>query len=215
MHVPHGSILQIRRTMKKRQIFDLSSSIIDRSQSKWRDTPSSKNKRSIDDYKNRPQAQQSTTTMKFTRTIALALSLPAATQAFAPALFGTTTARPSTLLQTTARPDASSAIQEALAASKQFGPTSPEARIAWEAVEDMDSSDTRCVQVAAPCPPRSALLKFQLSSRIVFCSHLKLLAIFSLSSSLTVRHPKDPWFRNAYWRRKTMSATLVSNTAKS
>jgi CP12 domain len=38
------------------------------------------------------------------------------------------------------RPDASSSIQEALALSKEYGPTSPEARLAWEAVEEMDAS---------------------------------------------------------------------------
>ena len=42
-----------------------------------------------------------------------------------------------------ARPDASSAIQEALEASKKFGPTSPEARVAWDIVEEMDASDNR------------------------------------------------------------------------
>ena len=35
------------------------------------------------------------------------------------------------------------AIQEAMAASKKFGPTSKEARVAWEAVEEMDASDNR------------------------------------------------------------------------
>jgi len=40
-----------------------------------------------------------------------------------------------------ARPDSSAAIQEALEASKKFGATSPEARVAWEIVEEMDSSD--------------------------------------------------------------------------
>ena len=42
-----------------------------------------------------------------------------------------------------ARPDSSAAIQEALEASKKFGATSPEARVAWEIVEEMDSSDNR------------------------------------------------------------------------
>jgi hypothetical protein len=39
------------------------------------------------------------------------------------------------------RPDSSDAIQEALRISKQLGATSVEARVAWEAVEEMDSSD--------------------------------------------------------------------------
>jgi hypothetical protein len=42
-----------------------------------------------------------------------------------------------------ARPDASAAIKEALEASKKFGATSPEARVAWDIVEEMDSSDNR------------------------------------------------------------------------
>mmetsp|Transcript_7916 Transcript_7916/g.18728 ORF Transcript_7916/g.18728 Transcript_7916/m.18728 type:complete len:244 (+) Transcript_7916:7-738(+) len=40
-----------------------------------------------------------------------------------------------------ARPDASAAIKEALEASKKFGATSSEARVAWDIVEEMDSSD--------------------------------------------------------------------------
>ena len=44
-----------------------------------------------------------------------------------------------------ARPDASDAIAEALRLSKEFGPTSTEARLAWEAVEEMDSRDQRGV----------------------------------------------------------------------
>jgi len=42
-----------------------------------------------------------------------------------------------------ARPDASAAIKEALEASKKFGATSSEARVAWDIVEEMDSSDNR------------------------------------------------------------------------
>ena len=42
-----------------------------------------------------------------------------------------------------ARVDTTEAIQEAMAASKKFGPTSKEARVAWEAVEEMDASDNR------------------------------------------------------------------------
>jgi hypothetical protein len=45
-----------------------------------------------------------------------------------------------TQLSAAVRPDTSSLIQEAMAASKKFGPTSKEARLAWEAVEEMDSS---------------------------------------------------------------------------
>ena len=45
-----------------------------------------------------------------------------------------------TILQAAVRPDTSNIIQEALAKSKEFGPTSTEARLAWEAVEEMDAS---------------------------------------------------------------------------
>ena len=42
-----------------------------------------------------------------------------------------------------ARPDTSKQVEAALEASHLHGPTSPEARIAWEAVEEMDASDNR------------------------------------------------------------------------
>lgn len=42
-----------------------------------------------------------------------------------------------------ARPDTSKQVEAALEASHEYGPTSPEARIAWEAVEEMDASDNR------------------------------------------------------------------------
>jgi hypothetical protein len=45
--------------------------------------------------------------------------------------------------QLQARADASVAIKAALAASKKFGATSPEARVAWATVEEIDSSDNR------------------------------------------------------------------------
>ena len=48
-----------------------------------------------------------------------------------------------------ARADASELIQEAMAASKKYGAASPEARLAWEAVEDMDAADNRYVVVMA------------------------------------------------------------------
>jgi hypothetical protein len=40
-------------------------------------------------------------------------------------------------------PDASAAIEAAVKASKTYGPTSPEARVAWEVVEDIAASDNR------------------------------------------------------------------------
>jgi hypothetical protein len=43
--------------------------------------------------------------------------------------------------------DSSDAVKAALAASKEFGPTSKEAALAWDIVEEMDASDNRCVCV--------------------------------------------------------------------
>lgn len=45
------------------------------------------------------------------------------------------------LTQLQSRPDSASAVTDALRISKEFGATSAEARIAWEVVEEMDSSD--------------------------------------------------------------------------
>jgi hypothetical protein len=75
--------------------------------------------------------------MKLTLSLAF---LAATAHGFSPAAFGV---RRSTLLQSTARPDSSVLIQDALAASKKFGAASSEARLAWEAVEEVDSSDNR------------------------------------------------------------------------
>jgi len=47
----------------------------------------------------------------------------------------------STVTQLQARADSSDLVAEALAASKKYGASSPEARLAWEAVEEVDSSD--------------------------------------------------------------------------
>lgn len=44
-----------------------------------------------------------------------------------------------------ARVDTSKQVEAALEASHKYGPTSPEARIAWETVEEMDASDNRYV----------------------------------------------------------------------
>ena len=66
--------------------------------------------------------------------IAFLLALAASTNAFAPSGFG---ARTSTLL----RADAEQAIKEAQAASEKFGASSPEARAAWDVVEEIDASN--------------------------------------------------------------------------
>jgi hypothetical protein len=71
---------------------------------------------------------------------ALLTLAPAA--AFVPATFG----RPSFALASS-RPDSKAAVDAALEASKTFGATSPEARLAWENVEEMDASDNRYVLI--------------------------------------------------------------------
>lgn len=79
--------------------------------------------------------------------LSLALMAATAVQGFAPAAFGV--ARPTTTTQLAmARPDSSKAIKDALEVSKKFGPSSPEAAMAWEIVEELDSSDNRYVSLA-------------------------------------------------------------------
>ena len=72
----------------------------------------------------------------------LALLAVASTEAFSPSRMQWTKA---TTTQLQARADSSGLIKEALAASKKYGASSPEARLAWEAVEEVDSSDNRYV----------------------------------------------------------------------
>jgi hypothetical protein len=63
--------------------------------------------------------------------------LVASTSAFAP---------PSQYRRATAlseRVDSSGAIQAALEASKKYGAASPEARVLWDIVEEMDAADNR------------------------------------------------------------------------
>ena len=72
--------------------------------------------------------------------LSLALFATTAVHGFAPTIFGL---HPATRLNSVARPDSSAAIEAAMAATKKYGATSPEARMAWEAVEEIDSSGTR------------------------------------------------------------------------
>ena len=64
--------------------------------------------------------------------------LASSASAFAPAFLPRSG---STQLQ--GRVDSSEAITEALRLSEEFGASSKEARLAWEVVEEMDSSDPR------------------------------------------------------------------------
>lgn len=76
--------------------------------------------------------------------------------AFAPAQFGIP--RSSTALFDTTPVDSSSAVKDAQAASKKYGATSKEARIAWEIVEEMDSSNSHVKSPAGidPVVPNDA-----------------------------------------------------------
>ena len=71
--------------------------------------------------------------MKFI--IGLFAALVATTTAFAPV----SVSRPQ--LTKTFMVDTAKAIEEAMAASKEFGASSPEARAAWDIVEEMDASN--------------------------------------------------------------------------
>ncbi len=72
-----------------------------------------------------------------TMKLLLITALISSSAAFAPAATG----RKSVALQGSS----SSAIEAALAASKKFGPTSKEAAVLWDIVEEMDASDNRWV----------------------------------------------------------------------
>jgi hypothetical protein len=72
--------------------------------------------------------------------IFLLLAAVATTEGFAPSSKPVLT---TTLFNT--RADTSELIKEALEASKKYGAASPEARVAWEAVEEVDASDNRWV----------------------------------------------------------------------
>ena len=45
------------------------------------------------------------------------------------------------------RGDSTSAIKEAIEASRKYGPSSPEARVAWDIVEEINASDNRLVSL--------------------------------------------------------------------
>lgn len=78
---------------------------------------------------------------KFSLSLIAAVAVAApGVSAFAPSTVGIRSSSPAVILQN-ARVDTSDAIQEAMEISKMFGPTSKEAALAWEAVEEMDASD--------------------------------------------------------------------------
>ena len=67
--------------------------------------------------------------------------------AFAPAPISPRCSRSSPSSMALAASATTTAIEAALAASKEHGPTSKEAMLAWETVEEMNASDNRCVYV--------------------------------------------------------------------
>ncbi|KAL7559372.1 hypothetical protein ACA910_008247 [Epithemia clementina (nom. ined.)] len=86
-----------------------------------------------------------TTIMKLTAWLACSLAsvqafgvLPTTTTTTMTRVPTTTTTTTTTLYSSVSNPtDTKSAMEAAMAASKEFGPTSPEARAAWEVVEDL------------------------------------------------------------------------------
>lgn len=84
--------------------------------------------------------------MKFI--LATTAMLIASTNAFAPT--GTPSfSRPSVALNLQ-RGDDSSAVQEALVASRMYGPSSKQARVAWDIVEEIRASDNSAAFVQSP-----------------------------------------------------------------
>lgn len=69
------------------------------------------------------------------------LVFTATVSAFAPTVFRAQQRN----VQLQARPDSSAAVAAALEATQKYGATSPEARVAWDTVEEIDSSDNRYV----------------------------------------------------------------------
>lgn len=68
----------------------------------------------------------------------LALLTASAGSAFVPSSMNSMPRHATTLSE---RVDSSEAIQAALEASKKYGAASPEARVLWDIVEEMDSAD--------------------------------------------------------------------------
>jgi hypothetical protein len=82
----------------------------------------------------------------------LLFSLSASASAFAPRSGGraafSAARRPLAMVasgtsSSTARPDVTRAVADAVDAAKRYGAASPEARVAWEAVEELSASDNR------------------------------------------------------------------------
>jgi hypothetical protein len=85
----------------------------------------------------------------------LLLSLSASVSAFAPRTFvlprrlggvvskGLSSVSSSSSTSAASRPDVTQAVADAVNAAKRYGAASPEARLAWETVEELSASDNR------------------------------------------------------------------------
>ena len=87
--------------------------------------------------------------MKFSTAINAFLTIAAASAPTSTAFLSSSSMQaPMTALSAT-RVDTSDLIEEALAASKKYGASSPEARLAWEVVEEIDASDNSVATLGA------------------------------------------------------------------
>ena len=79
--------------------------------------------------------------MKLSTAINVFLTLAATSITSSTAFIAPAAERAPLAPRTATRVDTSDLIEEALAASKKYGASSPEARLAWEVVEEIDASD--------------------------------------------------------------------------
>jgi len=108
------------------------------------------------------------------------------------------------------RVDSSEMIEAALAASKEFGPTSKEARVAWDQVEEMDASDNSAAYAPMvddkdyeeKLSQLTAIMKEQLSK----VEQVKFLAqeikAIKLSSGSTTKSPQTDQMRDSLQEAK-------------
>lgn len=97
--------------------------------------------------------------------------------------------------------DSSSAVKEALAASKKFGATSEEARAAWDIVEEMDASNRYELRRIQPASPNLDILRS-------FLTHSYLL---SLLFTWRDRHHKSDDIHQPQAEKKPTGPVLVTD----
>lgn len=83
--------------------------------------------------------------MKNISVVLLAVFLLSSAKAFTPSAFGVSSrlVRTSLVPMASTRPDTSAMVEEALKITATYGIDSDEAKVAWDAVEEVDSSDNR------------------------------------------------------------------------